>query len=45
MSALTLSTFAQKTINVAKDGSGDYTTIQDAINAVSDEVSCWPSLA
>lgn len=36
MSALTLSIFAQKTITVANDGSGDYTTIQAAIDAVAE---------
>lgn len=31
---MAMSAFAQKTITVAKDGSGDYATIQAAVDAV-----------
>lgn len=34
--AMAMGAFAQRTITVAQDGSGDYATIQDAINAVAE---------
>lgn len=36
MSAISLGTYAQRVITVAKDGTGDYTTIQAAIDAVTE---------
>ena len=36
MSAFALGTFAQRTITVAKDGTGDYATVQAAVDAVAE---------